>query len=919
MAYIGNARSLLIVGSNTRDDLVSTTENQVTFELSQEVPGGYESNITVLRQKYIIDNLISNNTSISVDQVEVARRTTPSSERLLQSSDAAVRAALSTIKVGDVVKFSIPSQPTNSLNDVVGFPVAEVVYTGDNIKIYLQTTVTGTVNTTANADEVSITLGSLDNWEVLEPELQYTISSSGGKPNRYITLTEAPKVNDKVYVLHKGEATYNFVPTVKSVGPNQLTENLRNFRTDRYTADGDTTLEGRTFAITATEDPEFTVVDAKSLLVTVDGEIFDSDGKDSAGQNFQGKWKLNDDRDAQNRQTITFHEAPTSGKQIRILNLGFSTVSRRASFALGQATTPGQGSVGEDELKNDSVSEGKIRDGAVTTPKIKNNAVNGTKILLENNELLRSKTNTTLRPVPTEFGLLKLGSTNITEIFGDPELAIHIAGTKKVSVNTTEIYPEITDDLSLGTLTKRFKNLSLSGTATVQGNIDVSGTVDGVDVSALRDTVINLKNYINSGALSPIGSIMAWSSSVVPTGWLRCNGSAINTHTYRDLHAIISNIFGGSAYVAGVTDQPGATTTFNLPDLVTRFPAGANQNATNIGAVETPSVPQATRDLTHAHAGAAHTHDLKDHTHPVPGHYHQVDNTSATTSPKALNILDSGKHTTRVDHDHKNNLTSEGTSGNVLLDKITWVDTTGNHTHSGTTSTCVATNSGNAVTLDHGHRSWATNSVGPWYDPDRLYGSELNLDHGHNFYGDISSTKQGAVSRLRVIGTDSGSVVKHDIDGSFGYDEVSSTPESSRAVNFYLSVQSTQLRATPSISAFNVAGSGSLDHRHNFSILSSGAHGHAGGFTIDYKGLDGHKAGSTDLADKRGEHSHSATAFDGAIGLRTGSNGNAAFNTGVPSDNSTGSANYGSNLSGPGVSPHLVVNFIIKVFNPTVS
>jgi hypothetical protein len=49
-------------------------------------------------------------------------------------------------------------------------------------------------------------------------------------------------------------------------------------------------------------------------------------------------------------------------------------------------------------------------------------------------------------------------------------------------------------------------------------------------------------------------------------GFIECDGRALNTFQYRFLHAIISNIYGGTAYDAGVTDQQGVTTTFNVPD-----------------------------------------------------------------------------------------------------------------------------------------------------------------------------------------------------------------------------------------------------------------------------------------------------------------------------------------------------------------
>ena len=81
MAYIGNGRTLLIVGTNVRDDLVPAYNDvtkswpedgafdKTTFELSQEVPGGYEENVLVLRQEYKKDVLVSNTTLLSIQLV----------------------------------------------------------------------------------------------------------------------------------------------------------------------------------------------------------------------------------------------------------------------------------------------------------------------------------------------------------------------------------------------------------------------------------------------------------------------------------------------------------------------------------------------------------------------------------------------------------------------------------------------------------------------------------------------------------------------------------------------------------------------------------------------------------------------------------------------------------------------------------
>ena len=79
--------------------------------------------------------------------------------------------------------------------------------------------------------------------------------------------------------------------------------------------------------------------------------------------------------------------------------------------------------------------------------------------------------------------------------------------------------------------------------------------------------------------LLPAGSIIMWSGSSAPTGWLLCDGTNISRTTYASLFAIT-----GTSY--GVGD---GSTTFGLPDLKDRFPLGKGTNNSTLGA-ETGSV-----------------------------------------------------------------------------------------------------------------------------------------------------------------------------------------------------------------------------------------------------------------------------------------------------------------------------------------
>lgn len=62
------------------------------------------------------------------------------------------------------------------------------------------------------------------------------------------------------------------------------------------------------------------------------------------------------------------------------------------------------------------------------------------------------------------------------------------------------------------------------------------------------------------------GEISLYAGNVPPPGWLVCNGAALNRNVYAGLFAAI-----GVQYGAG-----DGSTTFNLPDITSRFPVGVS-------------------------------------------------------------------------------------------------------------------------------------------------------------------------------------------------------------------------------------------------------------------------------------------------------------------------------------------------------
>lgn len=101
-----------------------------------------------------------------------------------------------------------------------------------------------------------------------------------------------------------------------------------------------------------------------------------------------------------------------------------------------------------------------------------------------------------------------------------------------------------------------------------------------------------------------IGSIMLFTSSKIPEGYLICNGQSLSKSEYSDLYSVIGGTFGETS------------TTFNLPDLREVVVAGVNTDYT-LGTYK--------KDMfkSHTHLQCSHTHSTSAHTHSG-NHIHLV-------------------------------------------------------------------------------------------------------------------------------------------------------------------------------------------------------------------------------------------------------------------------------------------------------
>jgi len=77
----------------------------------------------------------------------------------------------------------------------------------------------------------------------------------------------------------------------------------------------------------------------------------------------------------------------------------------------------------------------------------------------------------------------------------------------------------------------------------------------------------------------PTATIVPWSDSSVPSGFLECNGSAVSRSTYATLFAIIGVTYGSGD----------GSTTFNVPDFQDNVPVGKSgtKNLASTGGANT--------------------------------------------------------------------------------------------------------------------------------------------------------------------------------------------------------------------------------------------------------------------------------------------------------------------------------------------
>ena len=160
------------------------------------------------------------------------------------------------------------------------------------------------------------------------------------------------------------------------------------------------------------------------------------------------------------------------------------------------------------------------------------------------------------------------------------------------------------DDTSYNAINGNLDNANIKDNAgiidTKLAQIATASKVKGSSLTTLGGTPSGGGTLPAANGGQSSGFVADWAGTVaaIPTGWLICDGAAVNRTTYADLFAVTSTIHGVG----------NGSTTFNVPDLVDAFVVGAKEDDSGVPKSNiTGALLQSGGDTTHTHTGTTGT------------------------------------------------------------------------------------------------------------------------------------------------------------------------------------------------------------------------------------------------------------------------------------------------------------------------
>lgn len=249
--------------------------------------------------------------------------------------------------------------------------------------------------------------------------------------------------------------------------------------------------------------------------------------------------------------------------------------------------------------------------------------------------------------------------------------------------------------------------------------------LDGVTFNLSGATSGQVLTYTSSSTSfvptteTPVGTIVMYAGSSVPSGWLVCDGGEYSNDTYPALSAALNGKYGSDFG------------TFFLPNLVSKIPVAMNANTSaphntsassldtfNHSHTATYGTNGATVSLAHSHTSGgdgAHTHSVTSDDKGTHTHGGATGAGGAHTHTYQTKLSGSATNTSFSDSSHEH-----GTTSNDATHSHNDAGNSANHTHpaSGTTSlshshsiSSISAPTQNTSVSNHGHGTIAVMQV----------------------------------------------------------------------------------------------------------------------------------------------------------------------------------------------------------------
>ena len=157
------------------------------------------------------------------------------------------------------------------------------------------------------------------------------------------------------------------------------------------------------------------------------------------------------------------------------------------------------------------------------------------------------------------------------------------------------------------------------------------------------------------------GTILPWSSTSLPAGFLECNGQSVSTSTYAALFAVIAYTYGGSGASFNVPNLQDNVALGRSPGKALASAGGANtvSNSGNISGNVAGSTANATLS----------TAQLASHSHSGGANNAQTSN--AVQVDRAIVVANTGSTGSSQGHSHNMSATFSGTANSVIQPYLT--------------------------------------------------------------------------------------------------------------------------------------------------------------------------------------------------------------------------------------------------------